>query len=132
MKNELTFRTHGFASLPSGTYLFFPVQPDHDREAELAALDAPAAPRRVVLVTNLEAAPVQTFSGVACGSTLYVVLEPAEFNKVLERVSAPGRNSFEKPVKFEFALDQEETLISLAIDGQPLTERRESYTAAVA
>ncbi len=125
---ELTFRTHGFASLPSGTYLFFPVQaPDEDRRAALAAMNAPAHPQRVVLVTNPEAKSAPTFSGIACGSTLYISLAPDDFNNVLGEMRKPERNFFEKPTTFKYELDQEESVVALSINGHVLKQTNESY-----
>src|SRR5688572_3732007 len=123
--SELSFRTHCFASVASGTYLFFPVpSSDLDRKAELRAQGASAHPQRVVVFNNPDApADAPTFSGVASGNTLYVVLAPEVFDKVLADVRKPERDSLKSPVTFNFELDAEEGLVKLAIDGQALVPK---------
>jgi hypothetical protein len=125
----LTFHEYGFASLPSGTYLFFP-RPGSGPKAQVPEQGAAAKPERVVLVTNHDGPADVAFSGVASGNTLYVSLEPGVFNEVLKGVTKAQRNFAKEPIGIQFALNAEEALVSLAIDGgAPIVERRESYTA---
>lgn len=121
----LTFDNYGFASLPSGTYLFFP-KPKTGAKAKVPVVGAAAKPERVVLVTNPERLPDAPFSGIADGGTLYVTLEPAAFNEVLESLSKA------QPIEFQFKLDSEETLTQLQINGKSPDANRARRTSDAA
>jgi hypothetical protein len=124
---KLEFESYGFASLPSGTYLFFPVPHPHAPEAPARSskkYEEEEEHERMV-VSTFYGAPSETgFSGVADRSTLFVDLDPDLFDALLSALKRPGRDLRANPIRFTYDLDNEETVVTFEIDGQPVTPGR--------
>src|SRR5690242_1218259 len=99
----LTFRNYSFASLPSGTYLFFPlVTPRETRTPRLVNAyddaDRDCEPSRLVVSTVYDRECELYLSGVAEGKTIYVTLETREFEKLQSALQANGRSLRQEPI----------------------------------
>lgn len=109
---QLTYRNYSFASLPSGTYLFFPlVSPEDSPTARLAGADDEGdpdrGPSRLVVSMFHGGACEPELLGVTEGKTIFVTLESERFEQLLSTLQARGRTLRRDPIQFgvELAAD---------------------------
>ena len=109
----LTFRNYSFASLPSGTYLFFPlVAPQETTTPRLVAADDDGDPKpsRLVVSTFYGGGDCEPeLLGVTEGETIYVTLGNGEFESLLDALKMNGRTLRNDPIQFD---------VELAADGR--------------
>lgn len=122
---RLTFGSFSSVTLPGGTFLFFPEwhakpeQPSPDSSQKVTSL--------VIQVGNRR----KRQHGAVVGSTLFVVLDKVRFRRLAAELRR--RPLGDKPVSFDFELDERGVLRELRSDGEELCgqQAHDSYVAGL-